>query len=241
MGSRCMSTVVCIGGGRFGSKAAIASRRSNASVLVIDNSESCQARMVADLITSDVDSILYAAPGEVRLFIGEGVSTLDDILARWVPNLVVPASKGHLAAHLAVEHCRRQGRILAPIATVNGLAGRLPPRSVIISDDRLGVVVTSHMPQGRMCQEDCEQPQICPVSGTLILTPMHRSIDEALSDSVDWQFVLATAGTGQFGGIKGPDLKVMLAALDDLEEGATCGIATACRCHGIINLFRMLD
>ncbi len=235
-----MSTVVCIGGGMFGSKAALASRRRSAKVLVIDTNESCQASKIADLITKDVDSILHAAPGEVRLFIGEGASTLDDILAHWVPDLVVPASKGHLAAHLAVEHCRRQGRRLEPISPMQGLAGALPPGSVLISDDKLGVIVTSHMAQGKMCREDCEQPEICPVSGTLIPSPMHHSIEEAFSGSVDRQFVMVTTGTGQFGGIKGSDLKVMLASLDDLKEGTTCGIATACRCHGIINLFRIL-
>ena len=127
------------------------------------------------------------------------------------------------------------------MVTMNGLVGKLPPRSVLISDDRLGVIVTSHMPEGRMCREDCEQPQICPVSGIPILSPMYRSITEALSGSVDRHFVLTTAGTGQFGGIEGSELKLMLASLDDLEEGATCGIATACRCHGIINLFQVLD
>jgi hypothetical protein len=58
---------------------------------------------------------------------------------------------------------------------------------------------------------------------------------------VDRRFVMATTGTSQFGGIRGSELQVMLTALDDLEEGTTCGIATACRCHGIINLFRMMD
>ncbi len=233
-----MNTVVCIGGGRIGTEAARAGRMRGDRVLVVDMDAACVASSLADIVAPGPDCVLDAAPGEVQLFVGEGAATLDDIMARWVPDMVVPAARGHFAALLAVHHCQERGQRLEPLVTAD-LVGALPPSSVVLSDDRYGMVVTSYMRPGGTCPDDCDQPVICPVTGSRSAVPMHRSIKEALERTVDRSFVLESTGTGNYGSVSGSDLRSMLTNLDTIEDGVTIGVATACQCHGIMNIFRM--
>jgi hypothetical protein len=172
----------------------------------------------------------------VLFLLGDGVRTLADILDEWTPDLVVPAAPGHLAALAALERGHRRYRELVPAPNLLApVSERLPPRAVCLTDERNAVLVTSFMGDG-LCVEDCPQPTACPVTGRANAVPMHELLDAALELAVDRHAVLSTAGPGSVGGLRGSDLVAMLAMVDEAGAGDTIGIATSCRCHGVVNL-----
>jgi hypothetical protein len=235
-----MRTVVCIGGGRFGAMAATEAARGGARVLVVDREEQCLARRSSTAMTEDSSSILEAGAGDVFFLKGDGIVTLLDILDRWVPDMVIPGTSGHLAAFLAVEHGHRQGWSLVPSPDRQPeLVKALPPNSVRLFDVGNGVIVTSFMEEGGLCLWDCGQPTTCPVTGKSNPVPMHECIAGSLIGSVDRHVVLVTSSVGTVGGISGRELRSMLHRLDGSRMGVIWGIATSCRCHGIINLLRI--
>lgn len=117
----------------------------------------------------------------------------------------------------------------------------LPPGSVLVSDLVQAVVVTSFMPPLQQCIEDCMQPTICPVTGQEIPIPMHAAIHRAMADKVDLPILLTTSHADDVASICGNELVAMLSSLDQMDAGDTCAIATACGCHGFINLFRLFN
>jgi hypothetical protein len=208
-------------------------------VLVVDRDERCLARSLTDSATEIPSDILRAGKEDALFLPGDGVRTLADILGEWVPDLVVPAAGGHLAALLAVEHCRRQSRALVPAPDLlSSVRDRLPSRWVCLADEPSAVLVTSYM-DGGSCMEDCSQPVTCPVTGSTNTVPMHELIDAALRSAVDHRIVLVTSDLGAVGGVRGGDLIAMLSMLDEAGPGNTIGIATSCRCHGVLNLMRI--
>ena len=226
-----MWTVVCIGGGRFGTKAAEEARRE---------AQDCPARSIITRSAERPEEILSAKVGEVLLLRGDGISCLLNILASWTPDLVVPAMRGHMAALLAVRHASRSGAALAPFPNaLSALLEKLPERWVKLVDAENGVVVTSHMEDGGACIEDCMQPPVCPITGKERLLPMHQLVSSALGGTMDSTAVLVTASLGTVGGVPGRSLRSMLELIDGLDHGMTVGISTTCRCHAVTNLMHL--
>lgn len=236
-GPETMTTRVCVGGGALGTRAALQGRANNERTLVIDIDVNCQAGSIADIVLDVPDEVLAVEPGTVALLIGDGSRVLDSIFDGWVPDLVVPASQGHLAARLAVEHVRKRGKHLVPspdrMVTV---MSALPDNNIFMSDRKNAVVVTSYMPSSLVCEEGCPQPSTCPVTGRTFPRPMYVLIAEALQGRVDRSFVLRTLDAGGVGAVKGTELLAMLSRLERMSLDETCGIATACNCHGLLNL-----
>lgn len=237
-----MSIRICVGGGSFGTLAALQGRAQADRTLVIDIDAQCRARPYADRIVVDPNTILDSHPGSIYLLVGDGARVLLDILDRWVPDLVVAASRGHLAAHLAVEHVMRRGKELLPSTDlVPYVIEGLPSGSVIINDLDQAVVVTSYMPSSLQCTEGCMQPPVCPVTGRDISVPMHAAIHRAVDDKVDLPIVLKTIHSDDVASVSGRELVAMLSSLDRMGNESTTAIATACGCHGFINLLRLFD
>jgi hypothetical protein len=235
-----MRTVVCIGGGRFGAMAVHEAAKSGARVLVVDHDERCLARELSPITTKDPNAILNKDEGEVLFLDGDGIPTLMEILEGWVPDVVIPAINGHLAALLAVEHCCRRGRsLMASSDRLSELVRSLPSRSVRLCDARHSVIVTSFMEEGGLCIESCGQPTTCPITGESNPIPMNERILGSLRGMVDDHVVLVTLSVGTVGGISGRELRSLLDQLDRSDVGKTWGIATSCRCHGVINLLRI--
>lgn len=233
-----MLTVVCLGGGEIGRLGVQSSLREGARVLLVDPDEGCMARSLCNRSVDDADRLLDAAAGDVLYMRGDGTVVLADLIHRWVPDQVVPAAPGHLAARLAMEWYRRHDRELHPFGgPLLRAVAALPAGIVQLIDSTQGVMVTSYMPSGKSCCPECDRPPVCPVTGKERLAPMHRLVDAALAGAVDRRSVLVTVGE-EVGILHGDDLKGTLDMLDDAADGATMGIATSCGCHAIVNLFR---
>jgi hypothetical protein len=233
---------VCVGGGSLGTRAALLARAKGDRTLVIDIDARCRAQSHADLVIEDSDLFLASAPGSICLLIADGTRALLNILKEWVPDEVVAASRGHLAAHLAVEHVRQRGKDLRPSTElVPSVVNALPSGSVIISDPNQAVVVTSFMPLSQQCIDGCQQAFVCPVTSRKLPVPMHTAIFHGLEGKVDLSLLLRTSHSEDVAYVSGRELVTMLSSLDQMDTGDTCAIATACGCHGFINLFQLFD
>jgi len=232
-----MSTVICLGGGEIGRLGVRSLLGDGARVLVVDPDESCLARPLCQRRVDSADEVLDCAEGRALYLKGDGVDVLTDVLQRWTPDQVVPAAPGHLAARLAMAWSLRSYRPIVPFGgPLLKMVDALPADTVQLIDSVQGVLAASHMPSDMRCREGCEQPSVCPATGKE-LTPMHQLVDRALAETVDRRSVMVTIGT-KVGAIRGGDIREMLDVLDSLGAAMTMGIATSCRCHAIVNIFR---
>jgi hypothetical protein len=70
---------------------------------------------------------------------------------------------------------------------------------------------------------------------------MHAAIHRAVYDKVDMPIVVKTDHAEDVASVTGQEMVAMLSSLDWIEDEGTAAIATACVCHGFINLFRLSD
>ncbi|HOB38992.1 MAG TPA: hypothetical protein PKI40_08030 [Methanomassiliicoccaceae archaeon] len=233
-----MSTAVCLGGGEIGRQGIRCLLEEGARVLLVDPNENCLARSLCQGTVDTPDQVLDHEDGKALYLKGDGSDVLADIMLRWIPDEVIPAAPGHLAAHLAMAWSSKRYRNLHPFGgPLLRAVDVLPTGTVQFIDSVNGIMMASHMPSGTDCQEDCEQPSICPVTGKGPLTPMNKLIERALAETVDRHSILVTHGR-KVGKIRGDTIKDMLEVIDRAGEGTIIGIATSCRCHAIANIFR---
>lgn len=232
-----MSTAICLGGGRIGRLGTQGLLDDGARVLVVDPDENCLARPLCQQSVDSPDKVLYCREGQALYLKGDGVDVLMEVLQRWTPDHVVPAAPGHLTARLAMAWSLREYRPIHPFGgPILKMVDMLPADTVQLLDSAQGVLAASHMPSDALCLEGCEQPSVCPVTGKEQM-PMHELMDHALAGAVDQRSVMVTTGTA-VGAIRGTDIRSMLDTLGSMVEGMTVGIATSCRCHAIVNIFR---
>jgi hypothetical protein len=231
---------VCVGGGSIGTKAARAALEMGCAVLLVDERPDCLAAPLARTTHSSIDAVPLGRRGEAHLLLGDATPTLLDILEQAVPDMVVPAVRGHFAALLAREYVARSGGALIPERELlrESLLS-IPGEKVILSDEKEGVLMLSHMPEGRECNPNCSQPGRCPVTGKWHEVPMHSLIARALAGKGERHIVLVTESMGRVGLLRGQQLLSMLSGLDTMSKGDRAAIATTCGCHGIINFLRL--
>lgn len=234
-----MSTAICLGGGEIGRLGIQDLLDEGARVLLVDPDENCSARLLCDRSVCSPDAVLESDEGEVLYLKGDGPAVLADVLHRWTPSKIVPAAPGHLAARLAMAWANRTYRRLHPFGgSLLRVVDMLPPGTVQMLDSANGVLVASNMPSGMACRIECGQPSVCPVTGNENPTPMYCLIDKALVEAADRRSVLVTSGT-RVGVLQGESIREMLDVLNNMEGGMTIAIATSCRCHAIVNMFRL--
>jgi len=231
-------TVVCAGGGIIGNQVAMEAASEGASVLVVDIDPECQASELASSF-SKAGEWEIPSPGEIALLVGEETQIILEILDREVPSELVPCSRGHLMAKLAIALFEKQGERAVPTdRPIDSVVSHLDPEIVSLVDREHAVIVTSHMPAGRLCAERCLQPETCPVTQLSWIFPMDQEVRGSLDGRVDHSIVARTATVAGFGGIEGNDLNRLL-SLVEMGSRGTLGICTCCRCHGVINILQI--
>lgn len=224
-----MDTVISMEGGAFGSQAAAEARRRKDRTRVIDRDERCPAAEVIERRAFEADDIFFAPGGRVIILLG-------DLMLRWTPDRVIPATPSHLAARLTVA---RTGGALVPCSgALADVERAFPSCTSQLADREHVVVVACFMPPGGTCLDHCPCPPICPDTRRPLPWPMHAAFGMALAGAVDHAFMLTTAGIGA-GGIAGKDFRTLLRTVDKLGEGETLSIVTASTCHALINLLRL--
>lgn len=228
--------VFCAGGGAIGTAAAGTARSLGMSVAVMDIDPDCLASRSDDVEVITLSEVDPERIGSIQFVVGDSVGGLLRLCETRVPDLIVPAMSGHFAARVAVEFLARRGARAVPCTSLlDRTARRLPPGKILSRDEANAVLVVSNMPAGGTCEPSCSQPRKCPVTGEIHKAPMHELIGSIISEEADRSTVLAVGTLGEIGVIQGPDLHNMLGRLEPLGDGPTFALATACKCHGIVN------
>jgi len=230
--------VFIAGGGRFGSLAAkFFKQRRDMKALLVDVRQNCLAYRHVGFVATSLDNLDFRRG--VNMLVSDAVEALTELLERGaVPELVVPAIPGHFAGKVFKNYLERRGFTVAPSGSLlKETLRRLPKDIELYADEDQSVIVCSYMPFNRKCKIPCSQPTVCPVTKR----QREKAMFELLREAVDADIVsilrstLLTANVGAFSG------KELIETLDECVKRMDCTIAigTACRCHGIVNLFRV--
>ncbi|MFP4197638.1 MAG: hypothetical protein ACLFS6_08330 [Methanomassiliicoccales archaeon] len=230
--------VLVAGGGELGSQAARAVLREGREVTVVDEDEGCEAGALANRVIRSVDD--HGPGGGVQLLIGDAFRSTLALMRRTEVDLLVPAVPGHLAGRLVMLHLLDHGCKLEPTPQLlRSMASVIPSRLIHLEDPENGLLATSYMVSGR-CRPGCEQPPRCPETGEVRERPMHELLREAMTWAVSRHEVLVPETIGGVGCLRGEQVRALLENAARLRKGETFGVATSCRCHGIVNLFRRM-
>jgi hypothetical protein len=86
---------------------------------------------------------------------------------------------------------------------------------------------------GHLCPDDCEEPDVCPVSGEDRGTPLYEAL--AVLRIPDHQ-ILVMVSRQLAPGVGGYPPEEMLKLAEKVKSGTGKAlIATACRCHGVVH------
>ncbi|MHC1598748.1 MAG: hypothetical protein ACXQT0_04100, partial [Candidatus Methanofastidiosia archaeon] len=208
------SFILSVGGGNFGSKAAILAKNWGAVNIIIDCSSDCDACDIADVIVEDVDDLDFYLQKKIQLLIADGMDALINILDIKTPDIVVPAVNGHLAGRVAKRFLVSSGfKISGCNSALKEVLRDFPEKYVSLIDKPNSVMITSYMPEGMLCREICNQPSICPVTKLEKENPMHELLSNNIENKVDHLILLHSRlldDSGGVGGIIGKDIVAML-------------------------------
>jgi hypothetical protein len=222
--------IFIVGAGAFGRRAVerLALRHREASITVVDNSEEALAMLPGNL------------PVPLKKIRADGIETL--IVSNIVPETwVIPAIPIHVALEWFSGKLRQKGIILQPVPIPEDMKARLPnPFAIEGRENQLFASIANFI-----CPDNCpEPPEKCTHTGKPrpgnLYEIIAASIPESWSGLVLRSFQLAP-------GVGGYPASYLKEGLDSLEEmflssgnGIPVIIATACRCHGVINAVRLL-
>ncbi|TRZ52974.1 MAG: hypothetical protein D4S01_02055 [Dehalococcoidia bacterium] len=229
--------LVCLGGGRFGTKVARLGKECKARTMVIDINADCAAREIVDVVLTGQGIIEV---GQVSLIVGDAIEILFSILKEEVPQWIAPAASGHSLGRLVKHWLTAQG---FKVASGGGLLGEvlagLPRRLVLSADEKSGVLKVSYMVEGMRCQAGCVQPGICPVTKRKKPAPMYKLLEFSASEAVDCYKIFLSRQFDGAGGVPGAEVEKALKYLAGLTPPYSLAIGTSCHCHGILNLFKV--
>ena len=230
--------VFIAGGGRFGSLATkFFKQRRDVKALLVDVRRNCPAYRHVGFVATSLDDLDFRRG--VNMLVSDAVEALTELLERGaVPELVVPAIPGHFAGKVFKNYLERRGFTVAPSRLLLKEAlRRLPKDIALYADEDQSVIVCSYMPFDRECKIPCPQPTVCPVTRRRREKAMFKLLREAVdADIVSiLRSTLLTENVGAFSG------KELMETLDKCVERVDCttAIGTACKCHGIVNLFKV--
>jgi hypothetical protein len=229
--------LVCVGGGRWGTKGATIAKKAGARVVVIDLSQDCLASGVADAILAEKDMRGAKIEGIV-LVIGEVTGVLANILKYGNPQWIIPAIPGGIASKLTEKWLttRRLKITKRKFLVKRALAG-LPQKLVLAKNS--GTIISSYMPKGMRCEIPCSQPKICPVTGRNKVAPMHVLLEFSLSEVVDHYKIFVSRDLGGVGVVSGAEVKEWLEYIERLEPPYSLAVAISCGCHANTALFEV--
>ncbi|MHC1601044.1 MAG: hypothetical protein ACXQTI_06885 [Candidatus Nezhaarchaeales archaeon] len=231
------------GGGFFGSKALHeASRRFK--VVIADISEHCLARSLVDVIVriESLDEKVLERHTSI-LIIGDSAEVLSRVIRLgFTPGIVVPTVPRHFAADFYKHELEIMGfRLGASTGALKKALMSFPKELILNVNFDEALFTFSYMPSWSRCILPCAQPDTCPVTGRFKPKPMMQVIDECIK-MFDESLVLRSMKIGDI--IGGFEFNTLWRFINESIEKAlnkeiNVALATACRCHGVANFFRV--
>lgn len=232
------------GGGFYGSRAVQLFRNVD-KVVVVDTNENCIAKAYVDTIVRSVDEALESSSNTV-LVVGNASEALMMFLARSIiPDIVIPVVPRHLAGEVVKLYAEAKGLRVEPFGIgISRAVQKLNEMGVHVrADEGLGVIVASYMPFNERCLPECVEPSVCPITGLARPKPLYIAFREVLLHLADSVEVLVSSLVAPgIGGYSGRDLVNIIKRIVDVDvgfAGRIVAIVTACRCHGVANVFRI--
>jgi hypothetical protein len=228
--------ILCAGGGPFGLKAA-GIAKSYGAVLVVDQDLKCPAARKADIVLDQIHDLDLHSLGKIQFFAADAAGVLLDLIdLNQLPDFVIPVVKGHFAARLAFEFLVRNGYQVSPNPDLMAkMIPKLPDILSLQTDENSAVLSVSYMPFQEQCDEMCESPLICPITGLKREIPMHEIITKSLSEVTRSFAVLVAQNFGGIGALRISDIQGLIRCLSSLKSNDSLCVATSCECHAIVN------
>jgi hypothetical protein len=211
-------TALIIGGGKYGAKAGRYFKAHKARVILVDNDPDCKAKA-------------FAARGDFFLMDAKDAW---ELALKLKPDFIAPTHPGHTLGKWIGEYFH-----LKPLAgPLEGVMKRLPQSLVLGCDEANAALVASYMTRGRLCREDCQPaPNKCALTGEPRPAPVYNLLEYAIFDRFDCGRIFAADQLAAgIGAIKAAEFLAFMNEVE-IKKPKTLAVGTACRCHGVLNLF----
>ena len=234
--------VFVAGGGHFGTEAIKSLRASSAKVILVDTISNCKASKFADEKVNgcDIDEAFRIESNSVKFFLCDAVELLNKIIRRATPDHIVPAIPGHLAGEVVKRWLEEEGfKLKGDSETAIEVLNEIPKSLVMSYNKETGRIVTSYMPEGRLCNLPCDQPiDFCRTTGRKKAGPMYSILEFATWKKAEISKIIHSYKLQRdVGCFKGEDIVSFLSELKNIKTPYSLAIGTSCSCHGVLNLF----
>lgn len=238
--------VLIAGGGYFGTKAVRLTKDAHANVVVVDNKIDCEASKFVDKIIKerDIHKTSDIMAGSAALFVCDAVEFIVRLMMIKSPDYIIPAMHGHFAGKLVKRWLEYEGlEVKNKLCLVERVLKDIPQSLILHCDKEMGVIITSYMSKGKLCEVPCDQPiDICPTTGLSKIGPMHNILTDVTQSKVTISKILAGHTLwgrkgGEVGYFQGSELTSFLSETKKLKTPYSLAIGTSCDCHGILNFF----
>jgi len=212
-------TVLVIGGGNYGIKACRYFKEQKARVILVDNDPACKARALVagnDFILKDAQNAW-------------------DLTLKLKPDFIVPTCSSHTCGSWIGQYFR-----LKPLSdSIPNVTRRLPQSLFLGCDEPNAALIFSYMTRGRLCRADCPHPPAeCGLTREPRPAPLYELLEYGIFELFDCAKIFVSEQMApSIGAIKVSDFLAFMHAIET-KKPKTLAVGTACRCHGILNLFR---
>jgi len=212
-------TVLVIGGGNYGTKACRYFKEQKARVILVDNDPACKAKgLVAknDFILKDAQSAW-------------------DLALKLKPDFIVPTCSSHTCGRWIREYFH-----LNPLSdSISNVTRRLPQSLFLGCDEPNAALIFSYMTKGKLCREDCPHPPTeCALTREPRPAPLYKLLEYGVFELFDCAKIFVSEQMApSVGAIKTSDFLAFVQEIAT-KKPKTLAVGTACRCHGVLNLFK---
>jgi len=232
--------ILIVGGGNFGVKALQHLSKID-RVLVVDPNGNCLAKDYVEYVVRDLEEFLVTERHGTALLIADGAEILAKLLEKRITlRYVVPAAPMHVAYEALKNFLKWRGFDVKPFHGTTSIARELEVLGVEVrSASSYGMLVASYMPFNMKCRLPCSEPSVCPVTGKVKPAQLYNALNSTLNKYFRKSLVLRSILLAEcVGGYDPKPLQDFATELsNEITNGDVVAIATACSCHGIVNIF----
>ena len=230
--------ILIVGGGNAGLRAFKYCKKKKAKILIVDPDRNCILRHHTEYFLepneiSEIDSIVTSSES---VLIQGGIGTAFRLLDQFRFILIFPTVPLHLSATFAVHYLTKLGKKIYPDKDIfPKILEKIPSNLIFNIDHKKAIATLSYMPEGLECKEKCSSPIVCPVTGIEKSAPLFEIINSAILD-LDGIVLESLQMEPGLGAIEGHSIYELFEFVKNKNQFI---IATASRCHGIINALKV--
>jgi hypothetical protein len=235
-------SVFVMGGGKFGTNALRYLKTKGAKVLVVDINPNCKAKPEADIQADSLEIWTSLKNGQAAFLVGDAYKLLLDLYEDFIPNLVVTAIQGNTIAKVVENWFRKNGAKCAPyLEGVSEVIDNLP-KSLVFVKENSAFIAASYMYPNKRCKKNCPAPKnVCALTGRPKPATMASLLKFGAFEVTDHCVLMSSPQiTGGLGAINGNDVYSLFKQLENFPKPFTLALGTACNCHGVISLIKII-